>query len=199
MFLKWWHSVIASELLISFLWLFSFKLKVSRIFQFTGFCIICIPYWLLRVSLWNIVNVFFVWWLLNVCVFTICAKHSDGLIKLQRIGFPFSLCRPFLKTFPCLAIRLSIISWKFLLPLNAIIGLVWNTPWNAVFIWRILLFIFTILDMLRSVLLYVIDSGILFVLLFLYLWIIPFFQFHLLSLFVYLELLLYIVCLEISV
>ena len=74
--------------------------------------------------------------------------------------FLFCLHIFFLKTFPCLTEWPPTISWRFLLHLNAIIGLVWNTAWNWVFICRI------ILDTTESVLLYVIDSGILFLLLF---------------------------------
>ena len=94
-------------------------------------------------------------------------QHSDGLVKLQGTEFPFSLVRFFLKTFPCLTVWPPIISWRFLLRLNAIIGVSLNTRWNSVFICKIFQFLFTILDMLGSVLLYVIDSGILFLLLFL--------------------------------
>ena len=56
------------------------------------------------------------------------------------------------------------ISWRFLLRLNAIIGVALNTSCNSVFICKIFQFPFIILDMLGSVLLYVIDSGILFLL-----------------------------------
>ena len=75
-----------------------------------------------------------------------------------------------------------IISWRFLLRLNAIIGMAWNTPWNSVFICKIFQLLFTILDMLWNVLLYVTDSGILFLLFFLYLWLVLCFQFYQLSL-----------------
>ena len=120
----------------------------------------------MQVSLWNILKVLFVCWLVNVCVFNTCVQHSDGLVELQGIEFPFSLVRFFLKTFPCLTVWPPIISWRFLLRLNAIIGVSLNTRWNSVFICKIFQFLFTILDMLGSVLLYVIDSGILFLLLF---------------------------------
>ena len=123
-------------------------------------------YWLSQVSLWNILNILFVCWLINVCVFTICEQHNDGLVELQWIDFTFSLTRLFLKTFPCLTVWPPIISSRFLLRLNAIISVAWNTPWNSVFICKIFQFLFTILDLLGSVLLYVIDSGILFLLFF---------------------------------
>ena len=69
-------------------------------------------------------------------------------------------------TFPCLTVWPPIISWGFLLRLDAIIGVSLNTRWNSVPICKIFQFLFTILDMLGSVLLYVIDSRILFLLLF---------------------------------
>ena len=93
-------------------------------------------------------------------------QHSDGVAELQGIEFPFSLIRFFLKTFTCVAVWPPVISWRFLLRLNAIIGVAWNTWWNSVFICKIFQFLFTILDKLRSVLLYVIVSGILFLFLF---------------------------------
>ena len=110
-------------------------------------------------------NVIFVCWLINVCVFNTCVQHSDGLVELQGTDFPFSLTRFFLKTFPCLTVWPPIIYWKFLLCLSAIIGVVCNAPWNWAFICKIFQFLFTILDTLGSVLLYVIDSEILFFLL----------------------------------
>ena len=116
----------------------------------------------MQVSLWNILNDFFVCWLINVCVFNVCVQHSDSLVELQVIDFLFSLAKFFLKFFPCLTVWPPIISWRFLLHLNAIIGVAWNTLWNLVFICKIVQFIFTILDMLGSILLYVTDSGILF-------------------------------------
>ena len=109
-------------------------------------------FWLLQVSLWNILNVLFVCSLVNICVFTICVQHTDDLVELQDIDFPFSLARLFLKTFPCLTVWPPIISWRFLLRLNAIIGVAWDTPWNSVFICKIFQFLFTILDMLEGVL-----------------------------------------------
>ena len=123
-------------------------------------------YWLLQVSLWNRLNVLFVCRLINVCVFTICEQHNDGLVELQGIDFTFSLTRLFLKPFPCLTVRPPITSWRFLLRLNVMIGVAWNTSWNSVFICKIFQFLFAILDILGSVLLYVIDSGILFLLFF---------------------------------
>ena len=92
-------------------------------------------------------------------------QHSDGLVQLQGIEFLFSLVRSFLKTFPCLTVWAPIISWRFLIHLNAIIGVSLNTQWNLVFICKTFQFLFTILDMLGSVLLYVIDRGILLLLL----------------------------------
>ena len=80
--------------------------------------------------------------------------------------FPFSLVRFFLKPFRCLTMWPPIISWRFLLRLNTIFGVSLNTRWNSVFIWKIFQFLFTILEMLGCVLLYIIDSGILFLLLF---------------------------------
>ena len=120
----------------------------------------------MQISLWNTLNVLFVCCLIIVCVINFSVQHSDGLVKLQSIDFPFSLARFSLKTFTCLTVWPPIISWRFLLLLNAIIGVVWNTPWNLVFICKIFQFLFTILDMLRSVLLYVIESGNLFLLFF---------------------------------
>ena len=116
--------------------------------------------------MWNILYVPFVCWLVNVCVFNICAQHSDGLVKLQGTDFSFCLCRLFLKTIPCLTVWSPRISWRFLLSLNAIIGLIWNTPWNSVFICKIFQFLFTIFDIIQIVLLCFIDSEILFLLLF---------------------------------
>ena len=120
----------------------------------------------MQVSLLNILNVLFVCCLIYVCVFNTCVQHSDGLVELQGIKFPFSLARFFLKTFPGLTVWPAIIFWRFLLRLNAIIGVALNTPWNSVFIYKIFKFLFTTLDMLGSVLLYDIDSGILFLLFF---------------------------------
>ena len=121
----------------------------------------------MQVSLWNILKVLFVCWLVNVCVFNTCVQHSDCLVELQGIVFPFSLIRFFLKTFPCLTVWPPIISWRFLLLLNAIIGVSvsLNTRQDSVFICKMFQFLFTILHMLGSVLMYVIDSGILFLLL----------------------------------
>ena len=114
------------------------------------------------VSLWNILNLLFVCWLINVCVFNTCVQYSDGLVELQDIDFPFSLTRFFLKSFPYLKVWPPIVSWSFFLHLNSIIGVAWNTPWNWVLVCLIFQFLFTILDMLGSVPLYVINSGILF-------------------------------------
>ena len=110
--------------------------------------------------------ILFVCWLVNVCVFSICAQHSDGLVKLQGIDFLFCLCRLFLKTFSCLTLWPPTISWRILLSLNSIIGLVWNTPWNLVFICKIFQFLFRIFNIIQTVLLCAIDSEILFLLLF---------------------------------
>ena len=62
--LKWLHAEIAFGLLTSFLWLFSFKLK--GISDYPTYWILhnmhsikYMTYWLLRVSLWNILNVLF--------------------------------------------------------------------------------------------------------------------------------------------
>ena len=120
----------------------------------------------MQVSLWNILKVLFVCWLINVCVFNPCMQHNDGLVELQGIEFMFSLVGFFFKIFPSLTVGPSTISWRFLLHLNTIIGVSLNTQWNSVFNCKIFQFLFTILDMLGSVLLYVIDSGILFLLLF---------------------------------
>ena len=105
-------------------------------------------------------------WLVNACVFTICAQHSDGLVKLQGTDFPFCLCRLLLKTFPCLTVWPPTISWRFLLSLNATIDLVWNTPSNWMFICKIFQFLFKILDITRIVLLYVLSRKIIFLFLF---------------------------------
>ena len=146
-----------------------------------------------------ILNILFVCWLKNVCVFNTCVQHTNGLVKLQGKGFLFSVTRFFIKTFPCLTVWPPIISWRFLLCLNVIISAAWDTLWNSAFICKIFQFLFTILDMLWSVLLYVIDSGILFLLFFLNAWLVLFFQFYQLSWFAHLKLLLYIVGLETSV
>ena len=53
-----------------------------------------------------------------------------------------------------------------LLEVFAVIDLVWNTPWNSVFIYKIFQLLFTVLGMTGSVLLYVNDSAILFLLIF---------------------------------
>ena len=75
-----------------------------------------------------------------------------------------------------------------------------NTRWNSVFICKIFELLFTIIDMLGSALLYVIDSGMLFLLLFfLSMEIVLFFQFYYISRFAHLELFLYIVGLGTSV
>ena len=116
--------------------------------------------------MWNILKVLFVCWLVNVCVFNTCVLHSDGLVELQGIEFLFSLVRFFLKTFPCLTLWPPIISWRFLLHLNAIISVPLNTQWNSVFICKIFQFLFTILVMLGNILLYVNNSRILFLLFF---------------------------------
>ena len=118
-------------------------------------------HWLLYVSLWNTLTILFVWWLVKVFVFTICREHSDALAKLQDKDFLVCPSRLFLKTFVCLIVWLPIISGVFSIRLNAITGLTWNTPRNPVFTCRIFLCLFTILDILRSVSLYVINSGIL--------------------------------------
>ena len=97
----------------------------------------------------------FCFWLVNVCVFNTCVQYSDGLVELQGIEFPFSLVGFSLKTLACLTVWPPIISWRFLLRLNAIIGVSLNTRGNAVYICKIFQFLFTIL-------LYVIDCGILF-------------------------------------
>ena len=146
-------------------------------------------YWLLQVSLWNKLNVLFVCWIINVCVFIICAQHDDGLVELQGMDFTFSMSKIFLKAFLCLNVLAPRISWRFLLRLNTVISLVWNTPWNSLFSCRIFQFLFTILHMLGSVLLYVTDSIILFLLLLSLFLNRSFFQFYLLSWFVHLELL----------
>ena len=70
------------------------------------------------------------------------------------------------KAFSCLTVWPPIIPWRFLLLVNAIIGVAWNTPFNLVFICKIFQFLFTILDMFGSVLLYGIDCGTLFLLIF---------------------------------
>ena len=137
--------------------------------------------------------------LTHVDVFNNCVQHSDGLNELQGIEFSFSLARFFRKTFRCLTVWPPTISWRFLLRLNAIICVALNTPWNLMFSCKMFQFRFTILDMLGSVLLYVIDSGILFLLFFLNAWLVLFFQFYQLSWFAHLKLLLYIVGLETSV
>ena len=85
---------------------------------------------------------------------------------MYNIDYPFSLAIFFLKTLPCLTMWPPIISWRFLLRLNAIIGVAWNSLSILVFICKIFQFLFTILDELGSVLKYVIDSGILFLLFF---------------------------------
>ena len=120
----------------------------------------------MQVSLWNMLNVLFAYWRIKVCVFHICVQHSDGLVELQGIGFLFSLARSLLKTFPDLNVWLSIICWRLLLRLNAIIGVAWNILWNSEFICKIFQFLFSNLEMLGSVLLCVIDSRILFLLFF---------------------------------
>ena len=118
-------------------------------------------HWLLYVSLWNTLTILFVWWLVKVFVFTICREHSDALAKLQDKDFLVCPSRLFLKTFACLIVWLPIISGVFSIRLNAITGLIWNTPRNPVFTCRIFLCLFTILVISRSVSLYVINSGIL--------------------------------------
>ena len=77
-------------------------------------------YCLFQVILWNILKVLFVSWLVNVCVFNTCVQHSNGLGVLQGIEFPLSLVRFLSTTFPCLTVWPPLISWRFLLPLNAI-------------------------------------------------------------------------------
>ena len=118
-------------------------------------------HWLLYVSLWNTLTILFVWWLVKVFVFTICREHSDALAKLQDKDFLVCPSRLFLKTFACLIVWLPIISGVFSIRLNAITCLIWNTPRNPVFTCRIFLCLFTILVISRSVSLYVINSGIL--------------------------------------
>ena len=84
-------------------------------------------------------------------MYTVCEQHNDGLVELQGIDFPFSLNRLFLKTLPCLTVWPAIKSWRFLLHLNAIMGVDWNTPWNSVFTSKIFQFLFTILGVLLIV------------------------------------------------
>ena len=99
---------------------------------------------------------------INICVSTIRVQHSDGLVELRGMDFPFRLTRLFIKTFLCLTVWPPIISWRFFLHLNAVIGVTWNTPWNSMLICKIFQSLFTILDILESVLLYIVDSGVLF-------------------------------------
>ena len=99
-------------------------------------------------------------------VFNTCVEYSDGLVELQGIKSPLNLVSFFVKTFPCFTVWPPTISWRFLLRLNAIFGVSLNTRWNLVFICKIFQFLFTIFDMLGSALLYVIDSGIMLLLLF---------------------------------
>ena len=51
------------------------------------------------VSSCNILSVLFVCCLIHICVFTICAQHSHGLVELQGIEFLFCRCRFFKKLF----------------------------------------------------------------------------------------------------
>ena len=97
-----------------------------------------ITYWLLQVNLWNALNIHFVCWPINVFVFNTSVQHSAGLIGLQGIELLFSLTRLFLKFLPCLTVWPPLISWRFLLHLNAINSVAWNAPWNLVFIRKIL-------------------------------------------------------------
>ena len=155
-------------------------------------------HWLLYVSLWNTLTILFVWWLVKVFVFTICREHSDALAKLQDKDFLVCPSRLFLKTFACLIVWLPIISGVFSIRLNAITGLIWNTPRNPVFTCRIFLCLFTILVISRSVSLYVINSGILWLVSF-FLWIVLSIQFCLLYWYFHLGLPLHIFGLKISV
>ena len=125
--LRWLHAVITFGLLTSFLWIFSLKLK--EVSDFPTYWILHnmhsikqITYWLLHVSLWSILKVLFVCWLVNVCILNTCVQHNDGLVELQGMEFPFSLVRFFLKIISCLSVWPPIISWRFLLRLNAITG-----------------------------------------------------------------------------
>ena len=97
-------------------------------------------------------------------VFNTCVRHSDGLVELQGIEYPFSPARFFSKNFPCLTV------WPFwlcdLLEVFPMFQCYHQCGLKYVFVCKMFQFLFIILCMLRSVLLYVIVIGILFLLFF---------------------------------
>ena len=106
----------------------------------------------MQVSLQNVLNVLFVCCFINlylILVYSIVMVSSNYQVQNFHLVWP-DFSKNFLK--------------RFLLRLNAIISVALNTPQNSVFICKIFQFSFTILNILGSVLLYVIDSGILFLL-----------------------------------
>ena len=137
----------------------------------------------MQVNLWNVLNMLFVCWLINVCVFNTCVQHIADLIKLQGIELLFSLTRFFFSLFDCVTSTNLLGGFAMF---ECYHQCCLKCSVKLVFICKIFQFLFTILDMLGSVLLYVIDNGILVLLFF------PF-QFYQFSWKAHLELLLYIV------
>ena len=96
------QAIIASTLFTSFEWLFSLILKLIP--AFPTFCLLhkmpsikYITYLLAQLTLWNILYIFFVCWLLIAAVSRTCLQQSDlKFFKHRKYfpGFSFRICLP---------------------------------------------------------------------------------------------------------
>ena len=121
------QAINPSNFLTSFQWLFSLILKLVS--AFPTYCLLhkmhsikYITYLLLQLTLWNILHIFLVCWLLKV-VFRACLQQSD--LKFLRHGehlpdFSFCICI-FLTLFFSILL-LPINPLRLLFRLNAVIG-----------------------------------------------------------------------------
>ena len=130
---KYLQTIIASTFFTSFRWLFSHILKLVS--AFPTYCLLhemhpikYITKLLAQLTLWNILYIFLVCWLLKTVFFRICLQKND--LKFVRhgehlLGFSFCICLFLTSFFSILLLRIN--SLRFLFHLNAIIGWYLNT------------------------------------------------------------------------
>ena len=102
-------------------------------------------YSVLQFVLWNIFQVLFVCWLLNVVVVFICLQNTFPAFDLHSVHLPsFKVFKSFL-TLSFFIQCVPIISWIFLFCLNAVIGSFLKIYWRFSFTCKIFQFFLMVL------------------------------------------------------
>ena len=118
-------------------------------------------YSVLQIVLWNIFQVLFVCWLLNVVVVFTCLQHTFPAFDLHSVQLPsFKVFKSFL-ILPLSIQCVPIISWMLLFCLNAVIGSFLKIFLRFLFTRKIFQFFVMVLVIFCRNQLYIIKRGIL--------------------------------------